>query len=619
MCNRPSDCPGFEARGSGFEMPIVSPSIGEHGKSNGIDLVTESTRRPSSALWLTLFGVVGTYAITLALLPADGFWINDNGSKFILLESIVGSDYQDFSIAWPGAGIDPHFEYNPLPVPFGRIEQGRLFSTFSPVFPMLASLPYRALGSPGLYVIPLLGGLLTLPAVWLLVGMVLPRSRNLRIAQPLAVGLAAFGTPMWFYSMTFWEHTPAVCLTTWSVVLAARYVVSGKCWEIALAGVLCGAAILFRDELYLFGAVLASVSILIRRSPAAGVWFALGFVPIAALLWWFQSATLGSAIGHHLTSLAPFEGALRDVLTGRWTAARNLLFASHRDLAVALAVSLPYLVLWVVCPRVSRDTFLWFVPVAAGLAVASGLVVIWGHASAASPLRWLLVSGGLFATTPALIFAFARVADDPGSTADDSALAHSRIQTLLWHISLFYPLVYVCLTPELHSSGIHWGCRYLLSVYPLLAVLAAATIARWWAISTGNLVYRTAILLALTVSAVTQVYGLRLLYEKKQHSAGLQRIVASRPERVIVAQGWYVPQELARVFFDKPMFLTNSVSDRSLLLPRLRAAGYDEALLVSVPPTRGEDATDSQILSDGALHFMTVELRAIALGQDRTP
>ncbi len=601
-------------------MPILSPSIGEHGDANGVNPVAESTK-PTSAFLLTLLGVVVIYGITLALMPADGFWINDNGSKFILLESIVASDYQDLSIDWPGATLDPHFDYNPLPVPFGRVEQGRLFSTFSPFFPMLTSFPYRAIGSLGLYVLPLLGGLLTLPAVWLLVGMILPEDLNRRIAQPLAIGIAAFATPMWFYSMTFWEHTPAVCLTTWSVVFAARYAVTGKRWEIAVAGLLCGAAIFFRDELYLFAAVLASAAVFARRSPGDAASFALGFLPIAALLWWFQSATLGSAIGHHLTSLAPFEGGLRDVLAGRWTAARNLLLASHRDMTVSLPVSLPYLVLWILCPRVSRHTFLWLVPAAAGIAVVSGLVVLVGHVTAPSPMRWLLASGGLFATTPAVILAFARVRDEPNSPAAGSDNAWSRIQTLLWRVALFYPLVYVCLTPELHSSGIHWGCRYLLSVFPLLAVLAASTIARWWDISAGHsfYYYRSAIVLALTVSVVTQAYGLCILYEKKQHSASLQRIVADRPEPAIVAQGWYVPQELARVFFDKPMFSVNSAADRARVLLKLRAAGYDDVLLVSVPPTRGEDHTGSRILSDGALHFMTVELRNIPLRQSPTP
>ena len=98
---------------------------------------------------------------------------------------------------------------------------------------MLASVPYRVLGSPGLYALPLLGGLLTLPAAWLLVGMIVPIGRSRRIAQPLAVGIAALGTPMWFYSLTFWEHTPAVCLTTWSILFAARYTKSGHPQEIA--------------------------------------------------------------------------------------------------------------------------------------------------------------------------------------------------------------------------------------------------------------------------------------------------------------------------------------------------------------------------------------------------
>ena len=39
------------------------------------------------------------------------------------------------------------------------------------VFALLSSLPWRLLGAAGLYLLPLLGGLLLLPAVWSLTGL----------------------------------------------------------------------------------------------------------------------------------------------------------------------------------------------------------------------------------------------------------------------------------------------------------------------------------------------------------------------------------------------------------------------------------------------------------------
>ncbi len=572
------------------------------------------SKHSTPILLALMTGVGAAYAITCWLLPADGFWINDNGSKFILMESILRTDYRDFSIAWPGQALDPGFEHNPLPAPFGHVNDGRLFSTYSAFFPLAASFAYRWIGSQGLYALPLLGGLLTLPAVWLLVQTFMGSGPGRRIAQPLAVCLVAFCTPMWFYSVSFWEYTPAVCLTTWSVWLFVRYVVDGERSLLMIAGLLCGIATCFRDEFLLFAAVLACAILLSRRS-WAGVWsFTLTFLPVVGLLGWFQALTVDSALGYHLTSLSPFEGGLNGYLSGRLDAARSLLVASHRTTALAVALSLPHLILWLLHPRVSLRTFVWLTPLAAAFAVLSGVVILAGHLSAPSPLRWLLFTGGLFATTPVMIMGFIRLQDGPaGAAPEGRALAERSV----WLVALLYPLFYLALTPVDHARGIHWGCRYLLPVFPLFAALAASTTARWWLAAGGRPLSKAIVAAAIALTLATQLYSLRILYQKKQHSALLQAMVSERPENVIIAQGWYVPQELARVFFDKPMFLVRNPSERRRLATALQAAGYDEALLVSVPPEKRAGGTNSQILRDGGLGFMTVELRHLDLGSAR--
>ena len=141
-----------------------------------------------------LMGPMQTFCTALASLPPDGFWINDNGCKFVLMEGIIRSDYQEYAIPWPGRDLDPEFVYNPIRSPFGHVRDGKLFCTFSPVFALLSSVPYRLLGSYGLYLMPLLCGVLTLPAVWILTGWVAPSPRARRIAQPLSVVVAALAT-----------------------------------------------------------------------------------------------------------------------------------------------------------------------------------------------------------------------------------------------------------------------------------------------------------------------------------------------------------------------------------------------------------------------------------------
>src|SRR5262245_59001503 len=82
--------------------------------------------------------VVAVWATSFALLPWDGFWINDNGCKFIQMEGLVRSGYSDFAMPWPGRALDPNFEFRPLREPFAQLEGGRLFVIYSIPFALLS-------------------------------------------------------------------------------------------------------------------------------------------------------------------------------------------------------------------------------------------------------------------------------------------------------------------------------------------------------------------------------------------------------------------------------------------------------------------------------------------------
>ena len=92
--------------------------------------------RPSW-LWPAVVVTVA-YAAAFALLPRGGFWINDNGAKFIQMEGIVRGSYADFSVPWPGRAVDPELTYNPLHHPFGEVVGGRLLVPYSATFAVLS-------------------------------------------------------------------------------------------------------------------------------------------------------------------------------------------------------------------------------------------------------------------------------------------------------------------------------------------------------------------------------------------------------------------------------------------------------------------------------------------------
>jgi hypothetical protein len=152
-----------------------------------------------------------------------------------------------------------------------------------------------------------------------------------------------------------------------------------------------------------------------------------------------------------------------------------------------------------------------------------------------------------------------------------------------------------------------------MPVYPLLGVLASVTLAEWWGTSPDRRFFRKTLLTGVVgLSVLMQIYSVCLLYQRKLFSADLNRVVASQPEPVIVAQGWFVPQELSHTFYDKPAFMIRSTQQIEPLLAMLRRAGYERALFVAATPTPSEERAGCLILAD-TLGFLYFEIRSIEL------
>lgn len=558
------------------------------------------------------------YIATFLVLPRDGFWINDNGCKYIQLQGLIKTGYRDFSIPWPGQSVDPSYTCNPLPSPFGHVVDGKLYGTFSPIFPLLSSFFYRLLGNTGLYILPLLGGLLTLPAVWSLAGRLSMGPSVKRIAQPLAVFVVGLCTPLWFYSVTFWEHTLAVCLIAWSVLCCTYFVQNGSTGRLAATAALCGLGVYFRDELYLFGSVIAVISIIYSRQRRRDVLvFAGVFVLTVLPLWVIQWLALGHPLGHHFRTGSLLDISVAQHVSSRWSVAGLLLLNTDRNTWLSVAIAAPYLMLLLLYPRTSRRVFSRAVPICALIAILTGAVIMARHLQAESPVWWLVHTNGLFAGSPVLLLAFIRTrqaTDGPG--AEEAAVVRDRVRRTVWLTVLLYTVVYVLFAPGVHSGGIHWGCRYLLPVFPLLGAMVAATIGDWWTSHRGrSRVDQASLCLIVALTICLQFYSLTLLYRRKQFSAELNRVVAQRPEKVIVASGWFIPQELARCFFDKQVFLVNTQRAADQLITVLRQTGTRNILYAASPPTPAAGEGESVVLDDGSLRFISVELRPLSLSE----
>ncbi|MCK4658277.1 MAG: glycosyltransferase family 39 protein [Phycisphaerae bacterium] len=560
-------------------------------------------------LTIILLVYLGTYVI----FPQGGFWINDNECKFIQLQGMIQSHYQQFSIPWPGREWDPDLSYNPLIDPFGYVVDGQLYCFTPPVFPLISSFLYRIWGFGGLYVLPLAAGLLMLPGVWRLAGLL----SGGRAGGVAALFLVALATPVWFYSMTFWELVPAACLTTWSVVFCLEYVARDKLRHLALSAVWCALAVYFRDDLYVFGLVLAVVSAVCGRSRrvSSALGFVLTFAVCLIPLWWFQWMALGHPLGHHFMHHSPLDCGLLQYILDRWAVAKSLLIDCHASLSLSLVVSIPYLVLWVGYPRMSPRLFGWMVPLLAGVATAGGLIVMAGHLSAFSPIWWLLGSNSLFAVSPILLLAFVRRQHVPGieGQSPQHPDREAGIPRVLWLILSLYTLAFMLLIPRLHSTGIHWGARLLLPAYPLLGVMASCPLARWWQSYPGRRRIGKAVIgITIGLSVAIQVYSLDLLHRRKTFSAGLNHLVARRPEKVIVTGYAAMPQYLSHSFYTKKIFLLQSQEDVDRIVRRAGDAGLGDVLLVNGwRPAPALVPGTAKALHDGGLNYIAADLRPL--------
>ena len=560
---------------------------------------------PRTAIAIAAVGVV--YLLSLLHVGIDGFWIIDNGNKYLQTRSIA--ERGEFTLAWPGSELDPELAFNPLPEPFSRVRDGELYSTFSPVFATVSSVPYRLLGDAGLYVVPFVASLLILLGVARL-------ARQLGAGSTVAAGVVVvvgLGTPLWFYTLVFWEHTAAVALCVWAVTRLLAFLGTERRRCLVVGCVLLGVAVWFRDELYLLCAVVWVLLVVHvrKRRLATGTTAALAFLGALLPLWLFQGLAIGAPFGFHLGSHLFSAAGLREHLGGRLSVFYSMVVAWGPGVWWSLALAAPFLIAFVLAPRLPERAFRIVMPVALVVALLASGVSMAGYFTERSPIEWLQSSNSLFSTVPILILAFLR----PRQQQTEDARPRS-VEDFIISAALFYTVGYATVAPDLGSAGIHWGNRFLLVIYPLLGTLAVYHGWRWCAPEASSVqrVGVTLLVLVALASVAFQVQGIRLLAEKKEFARRFNVEVAGRPEEVVVTNVFWVPQELCRVFPDKPIFYIESMKEQLVLLRRLRQAGHERFLFVT-KDRRLARSQPGSIFADGDLDYFSVALLSLDVSQ----
>lgn len=530
-----------------------------------------------------------------AVLPQDAFWTGDSGVKLLQVENLLASRYGSIALQYNGSDIDPSSQISPFTIrPSVYIRDGRNYSLFPVLFPFLSSLFYAVLGYAGLYVLPMGSGLLCLPLAYAIARRF--TSHRWALAAMAAVVLA---TPMAFYSLTFWEHTPAVCLVLAAVWLLLRC--GERAGQAAAAGLLLGAAVWLRTEMLVLTALLYFTAWrYLRRPRAVKVSMVAAAVPLAALVV-FNRVVYGEWVGHIARNLAAIpgqaDGGWMDKLNLRagwlWTSLLGInapqpLTAEQVGWERSFDVirgSGPLGMLAfcavggiVACSAVGssiggdggkgRGVPRWALGVQMALLAVLALAVyryVLTFPQDRSPLITVLKSGGVFTFSPflagVLIWPLLPTSDSPRDR---------EFKWLLYAAGAFLVVMPV-LAPN--DGGIRYGARYLLPAIALLAILAVAVfehLCRGW----GRWGFGLVLAAGLVLSVAIQVRGVQLLYHKKIFSRDFTQALMDSPARRTAVTYWWIPFEAPRVMAERKVHAM-SLNPRAMdwLITHARAAG----------------------------------------------
>lgn len=493
-----------------------------------------------------------------ALLPAGAVWVTDNGNKFIILENLLRNG--SVAIAYPAAEIDPGRRFFPDGNFHFQRHCGRIVSVYPEFFSALALPGYRLFGAVGLWLLPV-GGTLAVLALFL---ALLPKyGPGWKLEAGLA-GLLLCGSPLLFYSGTFWEMTAATAFPLAALLAARRR-------RLLAAGLLLGLGLWLREEFYLI-ALAAGIAALFfypkewRRCVPFGAGFLLAAIP----LWIYNLVNYGHILGLHgalyYTHNAEGVPTLAERIGGVFEGFYLYLFrfeSGWPGVETGWIPLVPMFLLLAAGAVRSARIKLW----AAWIAAAGWAFLFWRFWCNPFPVLASGVTVGFVTSSPLLAGFFLMWRNL--LTRGPRPLRMVTLAALLYCLAL--PVV---LTRS--DIGLIWGARHYLPVYPLLFVLSFAGFARLGWLRRQRLL--TAVLIGATL--VLQAVGIRALFGVAEDAARAEATIGALEPRVVVSDLFFLPEMTPRLFFAKQWLYVKNDTELRELTGLLREKGIDRFTLV---------------------------------------
>lgn len=548
-----------------------------------------------------LVGAIYVALLATYLAPLDGFWSGDQGVKIIQVESLLQSRYATNALIYPGVALDQQQEFSPLRGQYMQ-HNGQSYSMFSAAFAFASSFPYALWGYPGLYIIPIASTVLLLLVCNRIVRRLL--SPRWSLACVLALGLAS---PIFFYSVVFWEHTLAALLTTASLWRAIESIRHQRTKPLFFSGALVATAAWFRNETVLCLIALA-VALLMLEMPSKRrsiFWFGVGGLAGLTPLLAFNSRVYGNPVGPHV--LVAGEANYRGGLTA------YALLMARMDWANLLIMPLAYpvvpLMLALCVLAIARSRLKGqLARIDAVPLLLTLLLGLYALARVGSGLQTTLLL-----TFPQLLLCFLPIpwqyaigepiarrdatGDSRGGTGaaelrhihpsqqrDDRASQDPTIATsisaeqlarlLAWFAAVYIALAWLLQLPD---GGAQWGPRVLLPAIPALGIAGFWRMTVWYR-QARSLLLRSLLAFTMVVllgaALACEIYGIRYIRDANVNMHLVTTAVAQSQQQVVVTDIWYAPTVIAPLFYDGHLiYMVDSGTRLDSLLERVSAKG----------------------------------------------
>lgn len=535
--------------------------------------------------YICLGAVFLIYLSIVYIFPKKTFWIIDGGDKFLTVQNLVKKNHKDFSIEYSGKDVDSELKYFPMNPQHTYTKDGRFFSVFPFIFPWASSFLYQLFSYSGLYIIPIISSIILLIVSAKVYKHIY--DSKYQWAVILIIGLCS---PVFFYSLAFWEMTLSSLIATSTIFFILKFISRQENRYLILGGITAGLSIWVRTDGYLFSAAIAIGLLFLYGLNKKNFLFIIAFIITISPLWILNHNIYGHFLGvrtinlMELELIKPFSNAnfitdksLLSVIKNRAGTLFEMLFQSHEKNTYSFLLSIPFIIFLFLSLKSKDYTAKYALLIAAMAAVllSEGIAIILAIRNK-YPIFNTFYTQGLFLSLPYAIFSFSGITTLFRKKKNE--------EKIIYIVIILYILFFSLINPG--KGGIIWGPRFFFSIIPILIILF---LGRWqnfsikWQGGPRKKIFNILIVLLLLLSLCYQIYGIKLLHNKKIGTLYMLNNIKTLSHKHIITDIFWLSEEMSSIFYEKVFFRIENDNNLIGLISRLKEKGINRFSIIVSP------------------------------------